>query len=81
MEYNFNVTLHPYDYDGGVVGIDTTARYGYWEHHDGCEGGGLWFDADGAGLVLTDYDGAYALPLRVLAALRDAGVIVGSEFG
>ena len=40
--YNFDITLHPWGADHGVVEIDTAALYGYWERKDGSEGGGLW---------------------------------------
>jgi len=44
-EYTFDTVPHPWgtDPERGVVGIDTAALYGYWEHKSGSEGGGLWF--------------------------------------
>jgi hypothetical protein len=60
MTYTYTVTLRPYgdDPNAGIVQIDPVARYGYWEHRDGTEGGGLWFQpqcanptANGAGMV------------------------------
>ena len=91
MGYNFTITLRPYGDSAtlGVVEIDPVALYGYWEHRDGSEGGGLWFDRrvfakvghHGAGtLMLTDYDGAFSLPAKVVSALREAGAVVGDEF-
>jgi hypothetical protein len=83
MPYNFSITLRPWgtDPNKGQVSIDPVARYGYWERKDGSEGGGLWFDTvpglyrpgDKPALELVDYDGAFALPRAVYAALRDAG--------
>ncbi len=90
MTYTFTITLRPYgdNPDAGVVGIDPAARYGYWEHRDGAEGGGLWFDTvpglyregQAPDLELTDYDGDYTLPRKVIAALRAHGVIVSPDF-
>lgn len=77
--YNFSTVLRPYG-DSETVGrvyIDTAARYGFWEWSDGTEGGGLWFDDDGASrLALIDYDGSFELPRLVIKALRDAGFIL-----
>lgn len=83
MAYNFTTTLAPYGDNPGAgrVGIDTLGDYGFWEHRDGSEGGGLWFSHEpGQALELQDYDGAYELPRQVIAALRAAGFIVGPEF-
>lgn len=77
--YTYNVKLLPYGADSaaGIVEIDTKSNYGYWEHRDGSEGGGLWFGADEGGATeLIDYDGAFELPKRVVEALRDIGCIV-----
>jgi hypothetical protein len=81
--YNFTQTLHPYGDapNVGVVGIDHAARYGYWEHRNGHEGGGLWFDRlDNGKLELRDFDGWYSLPPAVVTALRGAKIEVGSEY-
>ena len=82
--YNFTTTLHPWgeNPERGTVGIDPAALYGYWEHKDGSEGGGLWFErTETGGLELVDYDGDYALPRLVIAALCAAeGVIVDADF-
>lgn len=86
--YNFTITLRPYgdDPNVGIVQIDPAARYGYWEHRDGTEGGGLWFEPQcaqptpGGTLELADYDGAFALPRKVIAALRAAGFTVTEDF-
>lgn len=51
---------------------------GYFEHEtkgDNCAGE-LLFD----GKALIDYDGVFALPMEVVAALREYGWIVGEEF-
>jgi hypothetical protein len=75
-EYNYTVTLFPWTNSNAVVEIDPAAQYGYFEHKDGSEGGGLWFD----GMELTDFDGTYELPKAVAAALRGAGYILDSSF-
>ena len=85
-EYSFTLVLHPWgtDPERGTVGIDPAALYGYWERKDGSEGGGLWFDTvpglyregQAPQLELTDYDGAGELPRSVVAALREAGVVL-----
>lgn len=82
MTYTYTVTLRPYgdDINAGIVRIDPVARYGYWEHRDGTEGGGLWFQPTGDTLELTDYDGDFELPRRVIKALRDAGYILDHYF-
>ena len=78
MAYNFTVKLHPWgdNPERGCVGVDKAAQYGYWEHKDGSEGGGLWFEGDS----LIDYDGDYMLPLPVINALRLAGFTVDKDF-
>jgi len=90
MTFNYNVTLRPYGDapDAGVVRIDTEKRYGYWEHRNGSEGGGLWFEPAAAilprtepgPLELVDYDGHYYLPAPVVRALFAAGIVVDPEF-
>jgi hypothetical protein len=81
MPYTYTMTLRPYggSPDAGIVRIDTEARYGYWEHRNGSEGGGLWFEPTGP-LQLVDYDGHYYLPAPVVRALLAAGVVVEPEF-
>lgn len=82
MTYNFTVKLKPYARDdGGVIGVDPVAEYGYFELADGAEGGGLWFErtADGT-LELVDFDGQSFLPRKVAGALRAAGYIVEDGF-
>ena len=79
--YNFDITLHPWGADHGVVQIDTAALYGYWERRDGSEGGGLWFERiEGGALELIDYDAAFELPRSVVAALRAAGYVLDETF-
>lgn len=81
MDYQFNVTLHPWGPDAGVVEIDTAARYGYWERRDGSEGGGLWFDPSSERCSeLIDFDGAFMLPRSVVSALRAAGFVLDESF-
>ena len=83
MKYNYTINLQPYG-DGpdlGVVGVDPAAKYGYWEHKNGVEGGGLWFAGDKDKLGLVDYDGTSDyLPVKVVRALREAGFTVDSGF-
>lgn len=83
MAYQFTVNLKPWgdSPERGGVGVDVSALYGYWEHKDGSEGGGLWFDRLSDGRVnLIDYDGDYMLPKPVIDALRLAGFIVDVDF-
>ena len=83
MSYNFNITLHPWgdSPEFGNVQIDESAMYGAWDHKNGFEGGGLWFErlTDGR-LDLTDYDGDYCLPKAVINALRAANISVNEIF-
>jgi hypothetical protein len=78
MAYNFTVKLQPWgdNPERGSVGVDKDAMYGYWEHKDGTEGGGLWFE----GVNLVDYDGDYMLPMPVIDSLRLAGFTVEEIF-
>jgi hypothetical protein len=82
--YKFTTILHPWgnNPERGTVGIDPAALYGYWEHKDGSEGGGLWFERTETGdLELVDYDGDYVLPRLVIAALCAAeGVNIPADF-
>ncbi len=83
MSYNYTINLKPYgdDPDLGVVGVDPAAKYGYWEHKNGVEGGGRWFDEAEGKLELVDYDGYSGyLPVKVVRALREAGFTVDSGF-
>lgn len=85
MAYNFNVLINttPDLEIASMVGVDTTAMYGYWERKDGSEGGGLWFGHSNEGtqgLELQDFDGAGNLPMRVVLSLRENGFIVGKDF-
>lgn len=84
LSFIFNEILHPYGKDApGKIGIDTIERYGYWEHADGSEGGGLWFDFienKEEGFELVDYDGAAVLPRKIIEALRAADIEVDPEY-
>jgi hypothetical protein len=81
MKYNYIISLKPYDSNPGIVEVDPAVKYGYWEHKNGAEGGGLWFDGPEDKLELVDYDGTYDyLPAEVVRALRGAGFTVDSEF-
>jgi hypothetical protein len=83
MAYVFIHKIFPWgdNPERGNCGIDELELYGYWEHKDGSEGGGLWFDrlSDGR-LNLIDYDGDYMLPHPVIDALRLAGFVVDVDF-
>ena len=54
----------------GVVGcfefydLESGGEYTYAE-------GGLWFEEDQGGLILSDYDGVYELPMFILEKLSD----------
>lgn len=80
MSYNFNITLATDNFD---VMVDTTALYGYFEHHRyGDElGGGLRFGtlSDGT-YCLQDYDGVPSVPYEVASALRGLGIYVDDTF-
>lgn len=77
--YNFTVELR--SPKGHFIQIDTAQKYGYWEHPDGAEGGGLWFSPYlGGTLELTDYDGTYELHASIVGALRDAGYHLDESF-
>lgn len=83
MAYDFKVILHPWgnNPERGTVGVDEDALYGYWEHKDGSEGGGLWFSHSEDGpLDLVDFDGDYGMPRAVIDALRLAGFRVDEIF-
>ena len=85
MQHDYTVTLHPYGQEPGrgIVQISPSTHYGYFEHKDGSEGGGLWFELDfdnQKDLILTDYDGVYCLPRQVISALRAHGVTVDPIF-
>jgi hypothetical protein len=83
MSYNFTTTLHPWENstEYGDVKIDPEALYGAWDHKDGSEGGGLWFELlDDGRLDLVDYDGHWCLPKAVVKALRESGVSVDETF-
>lgn len=74
-------TALTFDLTGPRFGIDTAALRGFWDRKDGTEGGELRFDRLSSGaLDLIDYDGAYALPLAIVGALRSAGVNVSDDF-
>jgi hypothetical protein len=54
------------------VKVSPTTHYGYYEHDDFGEGGGLWFN----GIALVDYDGRACLPRDVAVALKRMGYTV-----
>lgn len=77
IEYDKKVHVAPY-----TVEVSTKEARGYFEHdeHGDELGGGLWFDTTGAKLELTDYDGVFCLPSRVIEALEQMDIIVPEEF-
>lgn len=58
------------------VGIDSKKQYGYFEHDDYGEGGGLWF----ANNSLYDFDGCSILPANVKSAIEQCGFVVEDSF-
>lgn len=52
-----------------TVQIDTNEQYGFFEHDDYGEGGGLWL-VDNA---LEDFDGVFELPSEVIEAIENCG--------
>ena len=74
--YHFDLTLRPYGAAPGEVKVSTADQRGYWEYADGTEGGELLFQ----GRELIDYDGAFELPRKVVAALRAAGFELDEDF-
>lgn len=77
IAFDKKVHVAPY-----TVEVSTKDARGYFEHDElGDEaGGGLWFDTTGAKLELTDYDGVFCLPSRVIEALEQMDIIVPEEF-
>lgn len=75
--FDKKVHIAPY-----TVEVSTKEARGYFEHdeHGDELGGGLWFDTTGAKLELTDYDGVFCLPSRVIEALEQMDIIVPEEF-
>lgn len=75
-----SVSADPNKREGKVgkwyVAISPSKCYGYFEHDEEGEGGGLWFDGDKR---LIDYDGVFMLPHDVAAAIRQAGYIVPTD--
>lgn len=57
------------------IQIDPAAGYGYFEHDDEGEGGGLWIVKG----ELVDFDGRSCLPYSVGRALEILGYRVGEE--
>lgn len=58
---------------GWEVSISPATSYGYFEHDDIGEGGGLWFE----GRTLVDYDGRFELPRGVALAIQAVGYDLG----
>jgi hypothetical protein len=81
--YNFTQVKKVHKWE---VFIDTDAKYGYFEHDEEGEGGGLWFikmsmeNEAGFVLELEDYDGRSYLPKAVIQAIRELGHIVDKDF-
>lgn len=51
------------------VFISPTTSYGYYEHEELGEGGGLWFE----GSELVDFDGRYFVPKNVALCIEKMG--------
>jgi hypothetical protein len=71
--YNFDVKLHTITH---TIEVDTSAGHGWWQNDKSGTEGGLTFK----GMTLTDYDGTYCLPMRIISALRAAGFVVSEDF-
>ncbi len=68
-----------------VTYVAPATNYGYYEHDEMGDGGGLWFEttksARGLKVIeLMDFDGRACLPPGVAKALRSAGFVVGPDF-
>jgi len=66
MAYNFDKKTQVGKWS---VDIDSERQYGFFEHDDYGEGGGLWFVDN----MLVDYDGVYELPDNVIKGIEDLG--------
>jgi hypothetical protein len=66
MAYNFDKKTQVGKWS---VDIDSERQYGFFEHDDYGEGGGLWF----VDSMLVDYDGVYELPDNVIKGIEDLG--------
>jgi|688.fasta_scaffold993446_2 hypothetical protein len=66
MSYNFDKKTQVGKWS---VDIDSERQYGFFEHDDYGEGGGLWFVDN----MLVDYDGVYELPDNVIKGIEDLG--------
>lgn len=76
-KHNYTVTLREGKWE---VKVSPTTGYGYFEHDDYGEGGGLWFEDQAGTLSLADFDGRMVLPKDVGTALRGAGYNVDDIF-
>ena len=76
--YNFTQVLR--SPKGHMILIDPEQLYGYFEHPDGAEGGGLWFAPGSETVELIDYDGTYELHPSIVATLRGAGYFLDKSF-
>jgi hypothetical protein len=66
MSYNFDKKTQVGKWS---IDIDSERQYGFFEHDDYGEGGGLWFVDN----MLVDYDGVYELPDNVIKGIEDLG--------
>jgi hypothetical protein len=62
MAYNFDKEILAGDW---LIHVDTEKQYGSFENQETGTGGGLWFENN----ELTDYDGVWELPSKVIKAL------------
>jgi len=76
MTYTFNL-MATSDTGNYEIGIDETAKRGYFENVKKGGDGGLWFNAD---KELIDYDGYACLPMSVIRAIRSMGYTVCKSF-
>ena len=76
--YNFTQVLR--SPKGHMILIDPDSLYGYFEHPDGSEGGGLWFGHGSEALHLIDYDGTYELHPAIVETLRAAVYFLDESF-
>ena len=78
---DYTIRLYPFGRKLGGLEIDPEALRGFFEHRDGSEGGGLWFERSTTNqLILVDFDGVFQLPKQVIEVMRKAGIIVDDDF-
>jgi hypothetical protein len=74
MSYTFNKVKKVGKWE---VSIDEESMYGYFEHDDFGEGGGIWFEKNADGVLeVSDFDGVFQLPNDVISVIRELGFVV-----